>query len=102
MKEKNTSIYGLAQYWHYIGKDKRPAYYNAACKSYLSRASLQLHKLCPLNRGAIIWVIDCLLKHSDSLFFGRIDMDNALYEMSSEVVDNPNFTYLQLRINCLP
>lgn len=25
VKEKNTSIYGLAQCWHYIGKDKRPA-----------------------------------------------------------------------------
>ncbi|KAA8526474.1 hypothetical protein F0562_008323 [Nyssa sinensis] len=46
---------------------------NADCKTCAVEASSEIRKRCPYNKGAIIWYDYCLLKYSDSDFFGKID-----------------------------
>ncbi|GAB4825106.1 hypothetical protein Ancab_007982 [Ancistrocladus abbreviatus] len=49
------------------------------CKTCMSEARDALSKLCPYNKGGIIWYDYCLLKYSDSDFFGQIDNQNKFY-----------------------
>lgn len=64
--EQNTSIYGLAQCWNYLLKDGR----YTPCQKCVSTATLELRKRCPSsNRGAIIWMVSCLLKYSNINFW---------------------------------
>lgn len=81
----NNSLYALAQCWKTIRLGGR----HASCESCLNTADLELHKYCPFSRGAIVWMLGCLLKYSDANFIGVSDKENGFCEISSEFNDNP-------------
>ncbi|XP_075512425.1 antimicrobial ginkbilobin-2-like protein [Primulina tabacum] len=45
------------------------------CKACVLAASSEILKLCPNDKGAIIWYEACYLKYMDADFFGKIDED---------------------------
>ncbi|KAF3443746.1 hypothetical protein FNV43_RR13436 [Rhamnella rubrinervis] len=59
------------------------------CKTCVVDASKELCNRCPYNKGAIIWYDNCLLKYSDTYFFGRIDNQNKFYLWNVNEVENP-------------
>ncbi|XP_015869351.3 cysteine-rich repeat secretory protein 38 [Ziziphus jujuba] len=59
------------------------------CKTCIIDASKELKNRCPYNKGAIIWYDNCLLKYSDSDFFGQIDNQNKFYMWNVQDVENP-------------
>ncbi|ONI18537.1 hypothetical protein PRUPE_3G221400 [Prunus persica] len=83
--EQNTFIYGLVQCWNYLLKDSP----YTPCKKCVSTASLELRKRCPSNRGAIIWMVSCLLKYSNIKSFGASDTNNRIYETNSKFINDP-------------
>ncbi|XP_073152168.1 antimicrobial ginkbilobin-2-like protein [Henckelia pumila] len=46
------------------------------CKTCVVEASSEILKLCPNNKGAIVWYDSCFLKYNDIDFFGKIDYQN--------------------------
>ncbi|KAK4286238.1 hypothetical protein QN277_002823 [Acacia crassicarpa] len=64
------------------------------CKTCVSEASSEIRKLCPYNKGAIIWYDNCLYKYLDSDFFGQIDETNRFYMWNLQNVSDPTtFNY---------
>ncbi|XP_030941513.1 cysteine-rich repeat secretory protein 38-like [Quercus lobata] len=45
----------------------------------VNEASNEIHRLCPYNKGAIIWYDNCLVKYLNKDFFGEIDNQNKFY-----------------------
>lgn len=102
IKEQNTYVYGLAQCWRSIWKDK---WYT--CQGCISKASQELPKCCSLSHGAIILIMGCLVKYSDINFFGISDTYNGFYVVSTNFNDDPIwirykigtlFTWLGLKV----
>ncbi|XP_021848039.2 cysteine-rich repeat secretory protein 38-like [Spinacia oleracea] len=61
------------------------------CNACVRHASIELRKICPYNKGAIIWYDDCLLKYLDQSFFGKIDTKNKFYLLNvANVSHDPN------------
>lgn len=52
--------------------------YERECDACLRDARKEIINSCPYNKGAIIWYEKCLLKYSDSNFFGQIDRENRI------------------------
>jgi hypothetical protein len=59
------------------------------CRTCVNEASSEIHKLCPYNKGAIIWYDNCLLKYLNSDFLGQIDNQNKLYMYNLRNVSEP-------------
>ncbi|KAB1199561.1 Cysteine-rich repeat secretory protein 38 [Morella rubra] len=59
------------------------------CKTCVVDAGNELRDRCPYEKGAIIWYDYCLLKYSDTDFFGQIDNENKFYMWNVEEVKNP-------------
>ncbi|XP_074324211.1 antimicrobial ginkbilobin-2-like protein [Apium graveolens] len=43
------------------------------CLTCISEAGIEARKLCPGNKGAVIWYDNCMFKYLDQNFFGQID-----------------------------
>ncbi|KAJ6860129.1 hypothetical protein NC651_036468 [Populus alba x Populus x berolinensis] len=59
------------------------------CRICAANATREIRKRCPNSEGAIIAYDNCLLKYSDSYFFGQIDDQNKLYMWNVNNVSNP-------------
>ncbi|XWS12064.1 hypothetical protein CRYUN_Cryun37aG0058400 [Craigia yunnanensis] len=59
------------------------------CKTCVVEAGSEIGKLCPYNKGAIIWYDNCLLKYSNTKFFGQIDNQNTFYLWGLNVKSDP-------------
>ncbi|XVF25124.1 hypothetical protein REPUB_Repub13aG0186800 [Reevesia pubescens] len=59
------------------------------CKTCVVEAGSEIRKRCPYNKGAIIWYDNCLLKYSNTEFFGQIDNQNRFYMWNLKVVSDP-------------
>ncbi|KAL0405557.1 UNVERIFIED_CONTAM: Cysteine-rich repeat secretory protein 38 [Sesamum latifolium] len=77
------------------GKGYDPAYGLSLCRgdvptkdcgACVVEASDEIVKRCPNDRGAIVWYDNCLLKYSDSDFFGKIDGQNRFYMWNLQTV----------------
>ena len=55
----------------------------------VNEASNEIHKLCPHDKGAIIWYDNCLLKYSNKDFLGQIDNDNWFSLLNVQNVSEP-------------
>ncbi|KAK9077086.1 hypothetical protein SSX86_005422 [Deinandra increscens subsp. villosa] len=64
------------------------------CMSCFVNASAEIHKRCPNNKAATIWYDQCLLKYSDSNFFGKIDDQGTFYLLNVNNVSDPNLLNL--------
>ncbi|KAI3868631.1 hypothetical protein MKX03_013141 [Papaver bracteatum] len=63
---------------------------NIECNSCIVPATSEILKLCPYNKGAVIWYDNCSIKYSDEDFFGKIDYTNKVYLSSVNKVSDPN------------
>ncbi|GKC35956.1 cysteine-rich repeat secretory protein 38-like protein [Tanacetum coccineum] len=59
------------------------------CAACVVNASAEIRQLCPNNKAATIWYDQCLLKYSNSTFFGQIDYASWFILVSSNNVSNP-------------
>ncbi|XWS18885.1 hypothetical protein CRYUN_Cryun32bG0083200 [Craigia yunnanensis] len=59
------------------------------CKTCVVEAGSEIRKRCLYNKGAIIWYDNCLLKYSNTEFFGQIDNQNTLYMWNLNAVSDP-------------
>ncbi|OMO66279.1 hypothetical protein COLO4_30654 [Corchorus olitorius] len=59
------------------------------CKTCIVEAGSEIRKRCPSDKGAIIWYDNCLLKYSNTDFFGKIDYENRFYMWNLNVVSEP-------------
>ena len=59
------------------------------CKTCVNEASNEIHKLCPYDKGAIIWYDNCLLKYLNKDFLGQIDNENRFYLLNVQNVSEP-------------
>ncbi|KAK6918903.1 Gnk2-homologous domain [Dillenia turbinata] len=59
------------------------------CRTCVAGASSEIGKLCPYNKGAIIWYDSCLLKYSDMDFIGKIDNKNKFYLVNVNNASDP-------------
>lgn len=62
---------------------------SSTCKSCIVDAGKELLYRCPNKKGAIIWYDYCLVKYSDTYFFGEIDYRNRFYMWNINEVQNP-------------
>ena len=62
----------------------------ADCKACVNDASNEIHKLCPYDKGAIIWYDNCLLKYSNKDFLGQIDNENWFSILNVQNVSESN------------
>ncbi|XP_057519668.1 cysteine-rich repeat secretory protein 38-like [Amaranthus tricolor] len=58
------------------------------CLACISEASIQTRKLCPANKGAVIWYDYCMFKYLDQNFLGRIDESVVIYLSNIHNVTN--------------
>lgn len=58
------------------------------CKTCVVDASSEIHKRCPYNKGAAIYYDNCLLKYSNTDFFGKIDNQNTFYMWNLKSVND--------------
>ncbi|XP_054792600.1 cysteine-rich repeat secretory protein 38-like [Prosopis cineraria] len=64
------------------------------CRTCVSEASSEIRKLCPYNKGAIIWHDKCMYKYLDADFFGQVDETNKFYMWNLQTVSDPaTFNY---------
>ncbi|KAK6919405.1 Gnk2-homologous domain [Dillenia turbinata] len=70
------------------------------CQTCVAGASSEIVKLCPCNKGAIIWYDNCLLKYSDMDFIGKIDNQNKFYLVNVNNASDPT-TFNQRTIRLL-
>nr|XP_023884992.1 cysteine-rich repeat secretory protein 38-like [Quercus suber]POF22530.1 cysteine-rich repeat secretory protein 38 [Quercus suber] len=61
----------------------------ADCKACVNDASNEIHKLCPYDKGAIIWYDNCLLKYSNKDFLGQVDNENWFFMSNVQNVSEP-------------
>ncbi|KAG5226551.1 hypothetical protein OIU78_025739 [Salix suchowensis] len=59
------------------------------CRTCAVIAAREIHKSCPNSKRAIIAYDNCLLKYSDTDFFGQIDEENKFYMWNVNNVSNP-------------
>lgn len=52
---------------------------SADCKNCIAMASQEIQERCTNRKGAAIWYDFCLLKYSNTKFFGKIDNRNKFY-----------------------
>ncbi|KAF7847433.1 hypothetical protein BT93_L2972 [Corymbia citriodora subsp. variegata] len=74
-------VYGLALCWG----DTSPS----DCKACVADAGAEIRRLCPRNKGAIIWYDNCMFKYLDTDFFGQIDNTNKFYMWNLNNVSDP-------------
>ncbi|KAM7492324.1 hypothetical protein LguiA_035245 [Lonicera macranthoides] len=62
------------------------------CKSCVADASSQIRTHCPNSKEAVIWYDNCLLKYSNTDFFGKVDQRTRFYMLNLQnVSDYENF-----------
>ncbi|KAG6572309.1 Cysteine-rich repeat secretory protein 38, partial [Cucurbita argyrosperma subsp. sororia] len=61
----------------------------ADCKNCIDTASNEIQQRCPNSKGASIWYDFCLLKYSNTKFFGKIDNGVRLYMWNVQKAENP-------------
>lgn len=59
------------------------------CLGCMTQASTEAQKLCPQNKGAIIWYDYCMLKYLDQDFLGQIDNKAAVLLSNVNNVTDP-------------
>lgn len=59
------------------------------CKNCIAMASNKIQQQCPDKKGASIWYDFCLLKYSNTKFFGKIDNGVRLYMWNVQEAENP-------------
>ncbi|CAL5336559.1 hypothetical protein CsSME_00019442 [Camellia sinensis var. sinensis] len=59
------------------------------CAACVAEASGEIRKRCPYNKGSVIWYDNCLVKYSNTDFFGKIDNGNRFYMWNLRNVSNP-------------
>ncbi|CAL5394339.1 unnamed protein product [Camellia sinensis] len=59
------------------------------CAACVAEASSEIRKRCPYNKGSVIWYDNCLVKYSNTDFFGKIDNGNRFYMWNLRNVSNP-------------
>ncbi|KAF8043205.1 hypothetical protein BT93_A1524 [Corymbia citriodora subsp. variegata] len=59
------------------------------CKACVADAGAEIRRLCPRNKGAIIWYDNCMFKYLDTNFFGQIDNTNKFYMWNLNNVSDP-------------
>nr|XP_043630845.1 cysteine-rich repeat secretory protein 38-like [Erigeron canadensis] len=59
------------------------------CMACVVNASAEIRKRCPNNKAATIWYDQCLLKYSNTNFFGQIDNQVKLYMWNLNNVSDP-------------
>ncbi|KAF3443679.1 hypothetical protein FNV43_RR13369 [Rhamnella rubrinervis] len=59
------------------------------CKTCVFDASYELRNKCSYNKGAVIWYDNCMLKYSDTYFFGQIDSQNEFSLLNVQDVKDP-------------
>ncbi|XP_039009172.1 cysteine-rich repeat secretory protein 38-like [Hibiscus syriacus] len=65
------------------------------CETCVREAASEIQNRCPNNKGAIIWYYDCLVKYSNTDFFGQIDTQNKFYIQNPNNAANPTAFNLQ-------
>ncbi|KAG6484410.1 cysteine-rich repeat secretory protein 38-like [Zingiber officinale] len=50
---------------------------SSACAACIRSAGARVRDLCPRNNEAIIWFDECMLRYSDTEFFGDVDYDHS-------------------------
>ena len=68
------------------------------CKTCVNEASNEIHKLCPYDKGAIIWYDNCHLKYSNKDFLGQIDNENWFSLLNVQNVSNPTIFNQKTRV----
>ncbi|XP_022139943.1 putative receptor-like protein kinase At4g00960 [Momordica charantia] len=70
------AVYGLFQ----CGGDAT----NATCRNCVIEASRNIaHQYCPLSKGVVVWLDDCVLRYSDQIFFSLVSREPSFQ------LDNP-------------
>ncbi|KAL7218997.1 hypothetical protein ACSBR2_012129 [Camellia fascicularis] len=59
------------------------------CAACVAEASGEIRKRCSYNKGSVIWYDNCLVKYSNTDFFGKIDNGNRFYMWNLRNVSNP-------------
>ncbi|XP_038888675.1 cysteine-rich repeat secretory protein 38-like [Benincasa hispida] len=59
------------------------------CKTCITTASNEIQRQCLNRKGAAIWYDFCLLKYSNTKFFGKIDNGFRLYMWNVQEAENP-------------
>ncbi|KAJ8773955.1 hypothetical protein K2173_009386 [Erythroxylum novogranatense] len=62
---------------------------NQDCQSCIQAAAVELQKSCGLDRAAIIWYDNCLLKYSNNNFFGHVDYKTHIQQCNFREVQHP-------------
>ncbi|ONK75173.1 uncharacterized protein A4U43_C03F14120 [Asparagus officinalis] len=66
---------------------------SSECKRCIHTADAYVRRLCPFEREAIIWFDQCLLRYSDTEFFGEIDHKHKLYLQNTQNVTIPQLRF---------
>ncbi|XP_039156018.1 cysteine-rich repeat secretory protein 38 [Eucalyptus grandis] len=61
----------------------------SVCKACVADAGAEIQRLCPRNKGAIMWYDDCMFKYNDTNFFRQIDKANNFYLYNGNKVSDP-------------
>lgn len=72
----------------------------ADCRNCIDTGSKEIQVRCPLSKGAAIWYDFCLLKYSNTQFFGKIDNRNKFALINVQSVDN-NATVFNQQVKSL-
>ncbi|XP_026396251.1 cysteine-rich repeat secretory protein 38-like [Papaver somniferum] len=86
----NNTIYGLVQCRGDISMD--------ACRSCLKESSVVVIQKCSNHIDADIRLQTCLLRYSNTRFFGEVDKSMVVFTLVRENVSNPNVFNRQLGI----
>ncbi|KAJ4703259.1 Cysteine-rich receptor-kinase-like protein [Melia azedarach] len=60
------------------------------CRSCISRATFKLQKNCPIQKEAVIWYDNCMLRYSDRYFFGNLEFGPYFWMYNTKTVTNAN------------
>ncbi|KAL7218996.1 hypothetical protein ACSBR2_012128 [Camellia fascicularis] len=88
---QSDSRFGMGQY-HDIANGLslcRGDVNSTDCAACVAEASGEIRKRCPYNKGSVIWYDNCLVKYSNTDFFGKIDNGNRFYMWNLRNVSNP-------------
>ncbi|KAA0040263.1 hypothetical protein IC582_000426 [Cucumis melo] len=73
----------------------------ADCRNCVATGSQEIQVRCPLSKGAIIWYDYCLLKYSNTQFFGKIDNRNTFSLINVQSVDDKATTVFNEEVKSL-
>ncbi|KAJ4703264.1 Cysteine-rich receptor-kinase-like protein [Melia azedarach] len=60
------------------------------CRSCISRATFELQKRCPIQKEAVIWYDNCMLRYAYRYIFGNMEFEPYFWMNNMQTVSNAN------------